>query len=225
MDKQLASARAWSFLDNLNEGVLIVKMDGSIVYCNQTATKQLGLKQNNNSITELEFEQTIVIDWKTLLSPPAKQLLHSQNGRSYEFNATPYTFEDQQLIQITINAKNDAPTEAVNQLAALTRISKEADFNKQLRLLVDSLTDFGWNRVVLSLRDKDFSPTELLIAGFTKEEETYLSEHMLPGEAWFDLFTSEENELYKHGDCFLVPETSAWSQKYLNCHFTRSRSA
>ena len=216
MDKQLASARVWSFLDNLNEGVLIVEMDGSIVYCNQAANNQLGLKHKSNSIAELKIEQSIAIDWDALLSPPAKQLLHSSNGRSYSLNANPYTFEDQDLVQITINEENNVNSETVNQLTALTRISKEPDFNKQLRLLVDSLTEFGWNRVVLSLRDKDFAPTELLIAGFTKKEEKYLAENMLPGEAWLDLFTSKENEPFKYGDCFLVPETSAWSQKYLS---------
>ena len=58
--------------------------------------------------------------------------------------------------------------------------------------------------------------TDMLIAGFTPEEEKYISENMLPGEAWLDLFTSEENEQYQHGECFLVPDTSAWSQKYIS---------
>ncbi len=214
MNKQLASARVWSFLDNLNEGVLVVEMDGSIVYCNQTAVDQLGLKQQNTSLAELQFKQAS-IDWDVLLSPPAKVLSPSNNGRFLAIHSNLTDFAEQEVVQITIHEETAVPAETVNQLTALARISKESDFKKQLRLLVDSLKELGWNRVVLSLRDKAFFSTETLVAGFTAKEEKYLSEHMMPAEAWLDLFNSPENAQYQHGDCFLVPDSSQWSQKYV----------
>lgn len=216
MDKQLASARVWSFLENLKEGVLIVEMDGSLVYCNQAALNFLGLTRSSDSIAEINLNQTKGVNWEALLSPPAKLLSRSNKGRTLSLDANPYSFEDQQLVQITVNELTAVSHDTFNQLTALARVSKETDFKKQLRLLVDSLIEFGWNRVLLSLRDKSFFPTELIIAGFTSEEEKYIAENMLPGEAWLDLFTSPENEQYKHGECFLVPDTSKWSQKYIN---------
>ncbi len=219
MDKQLASARAWSLLDNLSEGVLITNMNGSIVYCNQAAATMLDLKQQDSSVAELELNQTIATDWQALLSPPAKIGLPSENGRILSLQSTPYTLEDNDFVQILVRteAAVSTPTpETVNQLTALTRISKESDFSKQLRLLVDSLKNLGWNRVLLSLRDEDFRPTEIITAGFTEEEERILTDNMLPSEAWLNLFESAENERYQHGDCFLIPETSAWSQKHLD---------
>lgn len=219
MDKQLASARAWSFLDNLNEGVLITKMNGSIVYYNQAAAALLNLKQQDGSATGLELNQVVkATDWQMLLSPPAKIGLPSENGRFLSLHATPHTIEDQAFVQILVKEDTAVPAspETVNQLTALTRISKETDFAKQLQLLVDSLKQLGWNRVVLSLRDENFHPTEIITAGFTSEENQKLTDNMLPGEAWLDLFESSENQQYQRGDCFLIPETSAWSQKYLD---------
>ena len=106
-------------------------------------------------------------------------------------------------------------TNSLEQLAALTRISSEPDFDQKLRLIVDGLKMTGWNRVVLSLRDASFRPTKVITAGFSDSEKAYLRNNMLPPEAWHSLFNGEELQRFRQGACYFVPGDSNWSRENL----------
>ena len=106
-------------------------------------------------------------------------------------------------------------TTSLEQLAALTRISSEPDFDKKLRLIVDGLKMTGWNRVVLSLRDPSFQPTKIITAGFSEGDKEYLRNNMLPPEAWLSLFNQEELQRFRRGACYFVPGDSNWSRENL----------
>jgi len=106
-------------------------------------------------------------------------------------------------------------TNSLEQLAALTRISNEPDFDRKLRLIVDGLQMTGWNRVVLSLRDPSFKPTKIIAAGFSDSEREYLRNNMLPPEAWQSLFNQEELQRFRRGVCYFVPGDSHWSRENL----------
>lgn len=106
-------------------------------------------------------------------------------------------------------------TTSLEQLAALTRISSEPDFDRKLRLIVDGLKMTGWNRVVLSLRDPSFKPTKIITAGFSERDKEYLRNNMLPPEAWLSLFNQEELQRFRQGACYFVPGDSNWSRENL----------
>ncbi len=216
MEQELTSAIAWTFLDNLNEGVILIHPNGTVQYCNAAAHLLLGLDPKIASLTKIEQVVAPQEKWQTLLVPPAEIRLEAQNGRLLNIQAKPTTGYDSNLIQLLISPAQPAlQPGAGNQLSALTHINKEPDFDKKLQLIVNGLQNTGWNRVLLTLRDEDFQPTQFITAGFTASEKQYLLQNMLPAKVWRDLFASEDLARYRRGDCYFIPGESAWAKENL----------
>lgn len=217
MEQELTKAIPWTFLDHLNEGVIILETDGVVRYSNPAAGLLLGLSNTTASLQEI---YRVVAPYDTghqLLHPPAKARLQIGSGRVVDIQAKSVPgYANHRLVQLLITpAPPDGQGTAVDHLTALTRINKESDFNTKLQLIVDGLQKTGWNRIVLSLRDKDFQPIKLIMAGFTQAEKQFLQENMLPPETWRELFASQDFERYRRGDCYFIPGESEWARQTL----------
>ncbi len=206
MEKSFSPAFAWSFLDNLNEGVIIVGADGAIHHVNRMACQMLGTSGDEFSLADLLPETEGLFD----LPPGQTAVLTLDNGRTLTLESKAIDGEDD-LYQLLLMPK--ASDTAVHQITTLTRISSEPDFDKKLQRIVDGLQANGWDRALLSLRDDQFNPTQLITAGFTPDELDDLRQNLLPAAAWETLFTEESLQVYRHGGCYFVPGDSDWSQK------------
>ena len=69
MEQEFPSTFAWTILDNLNEGVLIAKMDGTMLYINRAARTLLNLNQERVSLAEVSQMLAPNEAWQTLFSP------------------------------------------------------------------------------------------------------------------------------------------------------------
>ncbi|MEJ2746595.1 MAG: GAF domain-containing protein [Anaerolineae bacterium] len=217
MEQELTKAIPWTFLDHLNEGVIILETDGVVRYSNPAARLLLGLNDTTASLQEI---YQVVAPYDTghqLLNPPAKTRLQVGNGRVVDIHAKSVPgYEGHRLVQLLItSAPPNGQGTAVDHLTALTRINKETDFDKKLQLIVNGLQKTGWNRIVLSLRDKDFQPTKMILAGFTPQEKQFLKDNMMPPKTWQELFASQDFERYRRGDCYFIPGESEWARKTL----------
>ncbi|MCB8944094.1 MAG: GAF domain-containing protein [Ardenticatenaceae bacterium] len=216
MDKQLTPTITWQFLDNLNEGIIIVTPDGLIEYINPSAKNWLGL----NDLVSLpdHFAHFGISDkeWKKLKSGSGHKTtlalasgvvtLESHYWQEYEGN----------LLQILVNPVLSEIDASIEHLTTLTRISNEPNFDNKLQLIVDGLRSVGWERVILSLRDAQFKPTKLIGSGFSPAEMQHLAQNMLPAAAWIDLFDNELYQQFRRGSCYFVPEESTWLRGYLD---------
>ncbi len=217
MEQELTPAITWTFLDHLNEGVIILTTEGAVQYSNPAARSFLDLGSATSSLAEIYQVVAPYDTWQTLLRPPAKVRLQVGNGRVVDIQAKSVPgYDNPQLIQLLISpAVSTHQGTAVDHLTALTRINKEPDFDNKLTLIVNGLQSTGWNRVVLSLRDKDFQPTKLIMAGFTAEEKQFLQDNMLPPAAWRKLFASPNFERFRRGNCYFIPGDNEWIQEIM----------
>ncbi|MCB9421663.1 MAG: GAF domain-containing protein [Ardenticatenaceae bacterium] len=217
MEQELTPAITWTFLDHLNEGVIILTNDGAVQYSNPAARSLLDLGSSTSSLAEIYQVVAPYDTWHTLLTPPAKVRLQVGNGRVVDIQAKSIPGDyDPPLIQLLISpAASTHQGTAVDHLTALTRINKEPDFDKKLQLIVDGLQATGWNRIVLSLRDKNFQPTRLIMAGFTAEEKRFLQDNMLPPAAWRKLFATPNFERFRRGNCYFIPGDNEWIQEIM----------
>lgn len=212
IEKALAPTTAWTLLDGLEEGIVLVEPDGSVQYANPAA---LALLDSSGATAVANITQLLPNGqlWPQLQEAPAS-VIHEQ----LQFESKLVTHDKTELLQIVIcQAKPTSlpPYISVDQLTALTRVSNEPDIDRKLQLLVDGLQQLGWNRVGLSLRDEAFKPTQFFTAGFTAVEKAHLVNNALPPSIWLDLFQNKKLQQYRHDFCYFVPGNSEWSQANL----------
>lgn len=214
MEKELTPALSWSFLENLNEGLIVTDETGRMQYLNPAARRLLGVRQAPTSLRDLLETTAVSDDWQRLLHPPATVHI-SRPGGNLTLEAAQWEDADQTLIQIMVDQTTASHANLVlDQLSTLIQISGETNFDKKLQRIVDGLQATGWQRVVLTLRDEDLNPTKMISAGFTAAEEAHLEAHLLPADTWQTLFLSEAGERFRHGACYFVPGDSAWSRQH-----------
>ncbi|MCA9971454.1 MAG: GAF domain-containing protein [Anaerolineales bacterium] len=204
----------WSILDQLHEGVIIASRDGVIHHANSAARARLGMKATAVAPSTLADVPALRSHWQLLLTAPTDLVLQTPQGQR-ELRVRPWRTAQQTLLQILIadQPEPDAASRSVRQLATLTQISQEPDFDRKLQLIVEALQLTGWQRVVLTLRDADFQPTRLITAGFNAAEIAHLRERLLPVSAWQDLFARGETQ-FRRGGCYFVPGDTDWSRRF-----------
>lgn len=143
MEKELTSAITWNVFDDLSEGIVLVDPDGHVVYHNQAASSLLGL--SHQADLSHEVSQVLASDdnWSTLQNRPRATLLHTRNGRILEAQSRWQEGLDGRLLQIILRLPTTEPL-SVEPLLALTQISQETEFGKQLQALADGLHATGW---------------------------------------------------------------------------------
>lgn len=132
----------WQLLDNLEEGVLIARLDSEIVYKNHSAQNSLALP---SLAVSLQAEATTLVAaevWAALLAEsPTRRYVNVPAGQLL-LTSRPVHVGGQDLIQITIRQEilNDSvPT--LEQLNSLTRISSELNTTFLLDDLLQTVLD------------------------------------------------------------------------------------
>jgi PAS domain S-box-containing protein len=216
MNKQFTPTITWQFLDNLNEGLIVATMDGMIQYINPSVKEMFSLEDNISSLDQLYKLIAPDEDWHMLGNVGFVTTL-AVDDKAFRLESNLWQSYESALLQILVNplTPSDIKTAgSIEHLTTLTRISNETDFGKKLQLIVDGLQAVGWNRVILSLRNSDFKPTQLIGRGFTKSEMQHITEKSLPAEIWLQLLDNEQYEHFRLGSCYFVPEESNFIQEH-----------
>jgi signal transduction histidine kinase/GAF domain-containing protein len=222
MEKELTSAITWNVFDDLSDGILLVDQEGSVVYSNQAASSLLGLSHQTDLLKEVNQVLASDDNWSELRNRPRATLLHTSNGRTIEAHSRWQEGPDGRFLQIILHPPTTEPL-TIEPLLALTQISQETDWERQLQLLADGLHAAGWQRVAITLRDDAFHPTHLITAGISPKERAELEENLIPPQAWLALFQNADMQQYRQGHCYFVPAHSKWSQQYLQAKAPKQR--
>jgi PAS domain S-box-containing protein len=105
------------------------------------------------------------------------------------------------------------------QQASLMKSSAEmirsSDLQQRLQAILDAIHGLGWQRVVLSVRDESLDIAEhedIVTAGLTREERTYLWENRQSGKVWSERF-GPEFQRYRIGEFYYLPWSDPWVRK------------
>ena len=101
-----------------------------------------------------------------------------------------------------------------NLMESSTRIMQVKDTRQRLEVIAKAIQNFGWRRVVISLRDENMEGTNLVTAGLTKKEMTLLLERKAPGNVWKERL-GPKFERYKIGEFYYIP----WSDRWIRENF------
>ncbi|MGB8779858.1 MAG: GAF domain-containing protein [Candidatus Bathyarchaeia archaeon] len=107
------------------------------------------------------------------------------------------------------------------QMASLMKSSAEmihtADLRRRLQTIAEAIREFGWRRVVISLRDENMemrSRDDMVAVGITDEEREFLWKNRPPGRVVRERL-GPEYERFKIGEFFYLPWNDPWvREKY-----------
>jgi len=89
------------------------------------------------------------------------------------------------------------------------------DMHQRLKVIANAIQNFGWRRVVISLRDENLEGTDLVAVGLTKEESKLLQERKQPGHIWRERLGSKF-ERFKIGEFYYLPWNNPWIREYVH---------
>jgi len=90
-----------------------------------------------------------------------------------------------------------------------TEIMHIKDMHQRLKVIAGAIQNFGWRRVVISLRDENLEGTDLVAVGLTKEETKLLRERKAPGHVWRERL-GPKFERFKIGEFYYLPWSNPW---------------
>jgi PAS domain S-box-containing protein len=90
-----------------------------------------------------------------------------------------------------------------------TEIMNVKEMHQRLRVIAKAMQEFGWRRVVISLRDENLEGTDLVSAGLTREETRLLLERKAPGDVWKKRL-GPKFERFKIAEFYYLPWTDSW---------------
>jgi PAS domain S-box-containing protein len=99
-----------------------------------------------------------------------------------------------------------------NLMKSSTKIMQVKDMHQRLGVVAKAIQNFGWRRVVISLRNENLEGTDLVTAGLTKEEHKLLLERKAPGHVWRERLGSKF-EQFKIGEFYYLPWSNPWIRK------------
>jgi PAS domain S-box-containing protein len=105
------------------------------------------------------------------------------------------------------------------QMASLMKSSAEiihtADLRRRLRTIAEAIREFGWRRVVISVRDENMemrSPDDMVAVGITDEEREFLWKNRPSGRVVRERL-GPEYERFKIGEFFYLPWNDPWARE------------
>jgi signal transduction histidine kinase len=90
-----------------------------------------------------------------------------------------------------------------------TRIMHVKAMHERLKVIAKAIQNFGWRRVVISLRDENLEGTDLVAAGLTKEETRLLLKRKAPGSVWRERL-GPTFDRFKIGEFYYLPWCDPW---------------
>ena len=108
-----------------------------------------------------------------------------------------------------------------NHMASLMKSSAEmihtADLRRRLQTIAEAIKEFGWRRIVISVRDENLemrSPDDLVAVGVTDEEREFLWKNRPPGHVIRE-HLGPDYERFKIGEFYYIPWNDPWvKEKY-----------
>lgn len=94
-------------------------------------------------------------------------------------------------------------------MISTTEIMHVKDMHRRLRVIAKAIQEFGWRRVVISLRDENLQGTDLVAIGLSKDEMKLLKARKAPGEVWHERL-GPKFERFKQGEFFYLPWNDQW---------------
>ncbi|UCG36570.1 MAG: GAF domain-containing protein [Candidatus Bathyarchaeota archaeon] len=105
------------------------------------------------------------------------------------------------------------------QLASLmkssTKMIGSANLHQRLQTIADAITELGWRRVVISVRDQKMeiaSREDIVTAGLSDSDREFLWEKRPPGHVWKERFGSEYDR-FRIGEFYHLPWSDPWVRK------------
>ena len=89
------------------------------------------------------------------------------------------------------------------------RIMHMRDTHQRLKVIATAIQEFGWKRVVISLRDENLESIDLVTAGLTKEEIMILMARKASSQVWRERL-GPKFERFKIGEFYYLPWSDPW---------------
>jgi len=96
-----------------------------------------------------------------------------------------------------------------------TEIMHIKDMHQRLKVIAKAIQNFGWRRVVISLRDENLEGTDRVTVGLTKEEIKLLGKRRAPGNVWRERL-GPKFEKFKIGEFYYLPWADPWIREYVH---------
>ncbi|MGC8998769.1 MAG: PAS domain S-box protein [Candidatus Bathyarchaeia archaeon] len=95
------------------------------------------------------------------------------------------------------------------------KIMHAKSMRERLLIIAKAIQDFGWRRVVISLRDENLEAKELITVGLTEDEVRLLEERKAPGHVWRERL-GPKFERYRIGEFYYLPWSDPWIREYVH---------
>ncbi|MGB9756381.1 MAG: GAF domain-containing protein, partial [Candidatus Bathyarchaeales archaeon] len=102
-----------------------------------------------------------------------------------------------------------------NLMKSSTQIMHVKNMHQRLKVIAKTIQNFGWRRVVISLRDENLEGTDLVTVGLTKEEIKLLRERKAPGHVWRERL-GPKFERFRIGEFYYLPWNDPWIREYVH---------
>lgn len=96
-----------------------------------------------------------------------------------------------------------------NLLRSSTKIMHTQNMHQRLATIAKAIKNFGWGRVVISLRDQHLEIVDLVTVGLTKEDVKLLWKRKAPGRVWRE-HLGPKFERFKIGEFYYLPWSDPW---------------
>jgi len=102
-----------------------------------------------------------------------------------------------------------------NLMKSSTEIMRAKDTPQRLNVIARAIRNFGWRRVVISLRDENLEGTDLVTSGLTDEEVKLLLERKAPGYVWRERL-GPKFERFRIGGFYYLPWSDPWIREQVH---------
>jgi len=226
-----------SILNAIDEGIFLVKLDGTIIEANNAVLNLHGVSRDEYVGRQLEYfvapqdrqqfrecmqlvlsKETIRSEIKalrrdrtTFLAEITASLLPNDSEKPYAIVGIIRDITHRMQIQEQIG-------KTTRELTALMRSSTEIirtkDIHQRLKAIAQAIQGLGWRRVLITLTDENLETTDIVSAGLMPEEEKYLWENRQPGHVWRQRL-GPTFERFRIGEFYYLP----WSDPFVRNHF------
>jgi PAS domain S-box-containing protein len=102
-----------------------------------------------------------------------------------------------------------------NLMKSSTEIMHVKNMHQRLKVIAKTIQNFGWRRVVISLRDENLEGIDLVTAGLTREEIKLLLERKAPGHVWKERL-GPKFERFRIGEFYYLPWSDPWIREHVH---------